>query len=240
MPTTSGPNRAHSILLPLLLALGALPGCRDATPAAPEERAAPLLSSQKKPDRQDYLQTFTRDVYVVIGSTLRNPSEETDDSKPLFNVAGVNLGVTWGDWKRAAATSTAHVAGPSTNVSIQLTGLIPGGVYSLFYVTLTPDSDNPLCLGVERALPLVSINPKQSPDAASFVAGADGTATFHGRADGDLLSPLELIFEVIYHSDGQTYGKLPNHGEFNTQGPNCRSSYGEDAMRQLLIVQKGA
>ena len=240
MQWPSRPYRVSPTVLSLLLASVALAGCRDATPAAPDERAVPLLSAQKKPDRQDYLETFKRDVYVIVGSTLRNPDDTTDDSRPLFNVAGVSLGVTWGDWKRAAATSTAHVTGRSTQASIALTGLIPGGVYSVFYVTLEPDSDNPLCSHVERGLPLVSINPKQAPDAASFVAGADGTATFHARVPGDLLAPLQLIFEVIYHNDGHTYGKLPNHGEFDTQGPNCRSSYGDDAMRQLLIGQKGA
>jgi hypothetical protein len=33
-------------------------------------------------------------------------------------------------------------------------------------------------------------------------------------------------------------GFLPNIGEFLTPGPNCRSSFGEDAMRQLIIFQK--
>ena len=243
MRMSSRPHRARLTVLSLLLAFGPVQGCRDATPAAPEQsaRPAPLLSVQKKPDRQDYLQTFTRDVYVIVGSTLRNPESvaPTSDAQPLFNEAGVNLGVTWGDWKRAAATSTAHVTGPWTQVSIELTGLIPRGVYSLFYVNLDPDSENPLCPGVERALPLLSINPKQAPDASSFVAGADGTATFHARVAGDLLAPLQLIFEVIYHNDGHTYGALPNVGESLTQGPGCHSSYGQDAMRQLLIGQKG-
>jgi hypothetical protein len=241
MRAPSRPDRIPLTVLSLLLALGAVPACRDATPAAPEESAlpAPRLSTAKKPDKQDYVQTFTRDVYVIVGSTLRNPDDATADPKPLFNVAGVALGVTWGDWKRASAASTAHVTGPSTQASIELTGLIPRGVYSVFYVNLDPDSENPLCPGVERALPLQSVSPKQSPDAASFVAGQDGTASFHARVPGDLFAPLQLLFEVVYHSDGRTYGSLPNRGEFLTQGAGCRSSYGEDAMRQLLIVQKG-
>lgn len=224
--------------LSLLLALAAATGCRDVTPVTPEASAAPRLGAAGGPDEQDYLQIFTRDVYVIVGSTLRNPDNTTADAAPLFNVAGVALGRTWGDWKRAAATSTAHAAGPRTSARIQLTGLVPGGVYSVFYVNLDPDSENPLCPGVERALPLLAVDPHQTPDASSFVAGADGTATFHGRVAGNLLAPLQLIFEVIYHADGATYGSLPNHGEFLTQGANCRSSFGEDAMRQLLIIQK--
>ena len=72
----------------------------------------------------------------------------------------------------------------------------------------------------------------------TLVADGSGRAEYRGQVDGDLLAPMQLIFEVIYHSDGHTYHPLPNHGEALTQGNNCRSSYGEDAMRQLLILQK--
>jgi hypothetical protein len=201
------------------------------------------MPSRAAPDHPDGLQIFSRDVYVIVGSTLRNPIDTTAPDANLFNVAGVNLGVTWGQWMAATATSTAHVQGganhPRTDVRIQLSGLIPGGVYSIFYVTLLPDSENPLCPGVERGLPLTAFKPeRQSPDASSFVADANGQAQYRGLVDGDLLGATQVIFEVIYHLDGQTYGTLPNHGEFNTQGTGCRSSYGEDAMRQLLILQK--
>jgi hypothetical protein len=187
------------------------------------------------------VETFARDVFFIEGVSLRNPDDTTSPSAPLFNVAGVSLGITWGDWRRANATVTSHDIGhgPSahTDVRLQLSGLIPGGVYSLFYVTLLPDTSNPLCPHAERALPLTSRDAKQQPDAASFVANASGTAEFSGRVDGHLLASYQVFFEVIYHLDGHTYGQLPNHGEANTQGANCRSSFGDDAMRQFLVVQ---
>ena len=40
------------------------------------------------------------------------------------------------------------------------------------------------------------------------------------------------------HADGQTYYPLPNHGEFLTQGTDCRSSFGQDALRHFQILQK--
>jgi hypothetical protein len=247
MRTPSRPFRAPLTALSLLLTLGALLGCRDASPVTPDapvreadaSAGAAAIPAADKPDRQDYLQAFGADVFVIVGSTLRHPGITTDDSEPLFNVAGVSLDLTWGDWKRASATSTVHAAGPWTDVSIRLTGLVPGGVYSAFYVNLDPDSENPLCPGVERALPLLSVSPNQAPDRSSFIAGSDGSATFHARAAGNLLAPMQLILEIIYHHDGRTYGALPNRGEFLTQGATCRSSFGEDAMRQLLIGQKG-
>jgi hypothetical protein len=70
------------------------------------------------------------------------------------------------------------------------------------------------------------------------VAKKNGNATFNGRVPADPLTATQVVIEIVYHFDGQTHGALPNHGEFKTQGPSCRSSFGENAMRQLLILQK--
>jgi hypothetical protein len=92
---------------------------------------------------------------------------------------------------------------------------------------------------VERTLALPSIDPGQLPDSSLFTAEADSTGAFRGRLDHALLaSASQVFFTVVYHSDGQTYGALPNKGEFLTQGEGCHSSSGEDAMRQLLILQQ--
>ena len=38
--------------------------------------------------------------------------------------------------------------------------------------------------------------------------------------------------------DGNSFAPFPNRGEYLTQGPDCRSSFGHDAIRHLLIYQK--
>jgi hypothetical protein len=195
-----------------------------------------------KPDREEALQAFNRDVYWLDGSTLRNPTVDTSPDAPLYSAVGAALGVTWGQWQSATATAMAHHAGdparPSTHVRIRLSGLVPGGVYSAFYGTIGPDSEHPLCPGVERTLPLTVINPKQTPDPSSFTADADGQARFHARVDGYLLEATQVFYAIIYHFDGMTYHPFPNRGEFFTQGDDCRSTFGEDAMRQLIVFQK--
>jgi hypothetical protein len=201
---------------------------------APPASAAPA-------DQADAVEIHERDVFVIVGSTLRNPDSTTEPSAPLFNNAGVSLGLTWGEWSAASATSAVRTSGksnPRTDVRLRFSGLVPGGTYSVFWGTLNPDSENPLCPGVERTLALPSVDRGQVPDASSFIAGSDGTAAFRGNLDGNLLSANQVFFSIVYHFDGQTWGALPNHGEFNTQGENCRSSFGEDAMRQLLVLQK--
>ncbi len=193
-------------------------------------------------DREDYVQAFDRDVYFINYSTLRNPTAATDPGEPLFNDAGVALPVTWGEWSEASATAAARTVGKRTRVHLTFSGLIPGGVYSVFWGTLTPDSEHPDCPGVERTLPLDSdAGKKQRPDRSSFIAGADGRATFAGQADAVLLDPYQSWYSIVYHQNGQTYHPFPNAGEYLTHddGGPCRSTYGHDAMRQLLVVQKG-
>jgi hypothetical protein len=202
------------------------------------------------PDHADGLDHFARDVFFIRGVTLRNPDDTTPLDAPLFNVAGVPLEsppgqpLTWGAWTAASATSTAKVQGGTakarTDVRLDLTGLIPGGRYSIFWGTLEPDSEQPLCPGVERTLPLDAVKPDQSaPDPNSFIVGADGHASYHGAVAANLFTATQVFFSVVYHffGDASTY-PFPNIGEQRTQGPDCRSSFGEDAMRQLLILQK--
>src|SRR5207248_1499503 len=83
------------------------------------------------PDHADGLQIYARDVFIIEGSSLRTPDQTTAPGATLFNVDGVNLNLTWGQWNTATATSTVHANGKRTDVRIQLSGLIPGGVYSI-------------------------------------------------------------------------------------------------------------
>jgi hypothetical protein len=193
------------------------------------------------PDQADAIKTYTRDVFVIVGSTLRNPDDTTANSAPLFNDAGVNLGLTWGQWKAGTGTSAMRwVNGTQTRGTLHLRGLVPGGFYSVFYITLGPDSENPKCTGgVERAVQFKSTNMNQSPDRSSFRARADGTADYFASVPKNLLAASQVFVELIFHSDRKTYGALPNKGEFLTwNSATCRSSFGEDAMRQFLFTQK--
>lgn len=112
-----------------------------------------------------------------MGSTLRNPTSDTDVSAPLFTNTGVALDITWGAWSRATASSRAAVL-------------------------------------------------------------VDGSADFRGRVGGDLLGATQAFFTVVYHFHGEAPYPFANLGELLTQGETCRSSFGEDSMRHLVILQK--
>lgn len=190
---------------------------------------------------------FPGDVYVLNseGALIPVDPSSTPASAPLFNLAGDAMNVTWGQFSSATATSDAESVANNgsdyyTDFQIALSGLIPGGVYSLFYRTFNPDSNNSACPNVEPTVALTSRLPQtQQPDPDSFIASSSGGAVFDARVAGDLLAAQQLLVSVIYHFDGHTYGPVPNQAE--SEGPQangeCRSSYGIDAMRQFLIVQ---
>lgn len=188
------------------------------------------------------------DVYVLnsMGALVPVDPVSTPASPQLFNLAGNALNLTWGQFSSATAksyVSTDTVNGVThTDFLIGMSGLVPNGVYSIFYRTFTPESNNPLCQNVEPSLALTSAFPQlQRPDSSSFIASGSGKALFVGRVAGNLLAAAQLQESVIYHFDGKTYGPLANAAEASSASNGispCRSSYGVDAMRQFLIIQK--
>ena len=237
-------------------------------------------------DREDDVDAVRTDVYVLVGGRLANPvgfcTEEpcgigqTSPNESLFNINGTQLGFTWGQFQAVDASSRVSCRRDgTTEVRVRLTGLIPNGVYSIFYRTFGPDSVNPFCPNEERSrvVPNLCHGPGcggVAPDSR-IVADENGNASFVGRVDGCLLDATTVLLDVIYHSNGVTYGQLPNALEFQTQLRPCQasascdagdicldnvcqpsscgadppigcrvciSSFGRDAMRQAVIVQK--
>ena len=213
---------------------------------APVAHASTILTP---PTKDVGIIPFPGDVYTLNyqGALVPVDPTSTPASAPLYNLAGNALNLTWGQFSSATATSSAWTdtlsGGTHTDFLIGIGGLIPNGVYSLFYRTFNPDSNNAFCPNVEPSIALTAVFPQlQKPDPDSFIASSSGKALFVGRVAGNLLAAQNLEISVIYHFNGQTYGPVANQAE--AQGPVasnnglCRSSYGIDAMRQMLIIQK--
>jgi hypothetical protein len=226
--------------------VGALAGLFGTAPLGSPAAAAPSAH-----DEADGVEVYAGDVYEIVVSTLRHPDAETAADEPLFSDSGVRLEsspgdvVTWGEWSAASARSVATVVGPSrdprSRFRLQLSGLVPGGLYSVFWGTLGPDSEQPLCPSVERTLPLDRVGGKRGPAPNAFVADQAGQAAFTGQADHDLFAASQVFLSIVWHFSGETHYPFPNKGEFLTQvppGEQCRSSFGQDAMRHLLVLQK--
>lgn len=113
---------------------------------------------------------------------------------PLYNAEGRPLAATLGRWLGAAGEATVGPAGDprhADRVSAAFTGLIPGGLYSLFTVTFGPSGNT--------FAPLDGAGLHHN-----FVALGNGT----GRAT--VLTPISLTHAnaivLVYHSDGETHG----------------------------------
>ncbi len=214
-------------------------------------QAGPAAAASKTRDAADAVEVVARDVHYINGSTLRTPDATTAPDAPLFNVAGVRLEsspdhpVTWGEWSAATGRSDVTVTrtprGATTRVRLHLSGLVPNGLYSTFWGTLGPDSEQPLCPHVERTLPLDAPGHRGQPAPNAFRADVDGNANFVGDVDHDLFAASQVFFSVVWAFSGETSYPFPNRGELLTQVPpaeQCRSSFGDDAMRHLLVLQK--
>jgi hypothetical protein len=224
----------------------------------------PIVLRADAPDKEDAVDSFRLDVFVVAGGHLANPigfcavepcaPGETLPTEQLFNQIGIPLGLSWGDWQTASARSRVSCKSDgNTDIRVRLSNLRPNAVYSLFYRTFGPDSINPLCITQERSL----VVPERCNGAgcvpvldSRIETDADGEATYVGEVAGCLLDATTVLLDVIYHLNGTTYGQLPNQLEFQTQNPpgctdpsqsgcdSCFSSFGNDAMRHAVIIQK--
>ena len=126
---------------------------------------------------------------AVVPAPLSAPPDT-----PLYNADGRPLGTTLGRWLAASGTGSIEPAGDPTHadrVSVTFTGLIPGGLYTLFEITFQPSGNT--------FAPLDGSGLRHN-----FVALTDGTA----RAT--VLTPAPLTHSnavlLVYHSDGRTHG----------------------------------
>lgn len=192
---------------------------------------------------------FSGDVVVLNyqGALVPVDPTSTPASAQLFNIAGNPLNMTWGQFSSAtpksAAWNLSYNGTTYTQFLIGLSGLVPNGVYSLFYRTFNPESNNAYCPNVEPSVALTAAFPQlQKPDSSSFVATSSGKGLFFASVPQNLLAAQGLQVSVIYHFDGHTYGPVANNfesvGPVASQGGLCRSSYGIDAMRQMIIIYK--
>lgn len=126
--------------------------------------------------------------------------------------------LTLADISGVGGTGQIERVGEGTRLALELNGLIPDGVYTVwsdFYVApgLTPDFANSVAFGSFGAT---------DGSENSFVAASDGTASFegiqppgpmsaYGEAPAYALDPgiSDYILFIAYHIDGQTHGIEP-------------------------------
>lgn len=142
-----------------------------------------------------------RDVGVYV-----NPAGRRQPIRDIFRSsqmapsrASAGGPITLGDWLKAGGTATIRCKGHSANLDLEMTGLVPRGLYDVWGVMLTAQGPAPICLG-------------GSPCA--FVTDKKGNARFSATLNFCPYNlranevPLGLI-EILFHSDHAVYASQP-------------------------------
>ncbi len=162
-------------------------------------------------------------------SDPNTPIYASRGSKPAF-LAPDGHHLTLGEFDRVQGLALANCSGAGTHLTLNLSGLLPDGIYTLWLVIKEPGMD-----GAPTPIGLGSFGAAAGGDSQLIVA-ADGTSSISVlQPAGPLTNSIppqpeasmderyvvgsclfeEAIFEahVIYHNDGSMYGDYPGSGE---------------------------
>ena len=149
--------------------------------------------------------TLALPVFASAEANGHDPFKLGED--PLGPVdKGEELGFTLGDWLPGKATGNYELTEDGATLSIDATGLVPNGVYTVWCsrMVLPPE-------------PSVVDTPCGAADGSDNVVNADdlGDLTYSITMDeplADSTNEEASVFALAYHSDGETYAEDP--GEF--------------------------
>jgi len=152
--------------------------------------------------------------------------EITDPSTPLISdlgrepvMAPDSQQVTWGEWSRVDGSIDVTCREAGTRIELELSGLIPHGVYTIWNVTFerpgfTGEFDAP---GLPANVSAFGPAGPSDGSRSMFLASAGGTGRFAvttppgslgttGRIARCALEEFEWHVVGLYHFDGRTYG----------------------------------
>lgn len=151
---------------------------------------------------------------------LYTPSSVSDPNSNLVAIlAPDGHHVTLGEWNQAKGSAIVSCEGSITKYSLQFTGLIPNGVYTIwnFVMNKKLNPGNSLDFGTD----FLGAGALKDGNSNIIVASANGVGALDVEAQPGALSMFGsqpncvitnapgLILVVNYHIDGNTYGATP-------------------------------
>jgi hypothetical protein len=154
-----------------------------------------------------------KDAYLKapLYATATTTPHEPFDTRPGVNgpyQKGYALNVTLGEWLAATGTGSYQCNDGQGEITLEFTGLVPNGVYTLWYVFSPQPPTTPF---MTLDLPLGARDGSQSVISVN----ADGTASYEATLTPCLQMSGEqaaTLLALAYHSDGETHGVSP--GDF--------------------------
>ncbi len=179
-----------------------------------------------------------QDVYIErdagSGQVYRVTTGDHNMNEPLFAVAnevphnpfdpkaigphpkGESLGMTLGQWLKHRGTGTYTYKDGIGSLKLSFTGLVPGGVYTMWHAFMPAVPPEPFTGTLD--IPLGANDGSESV----FQADENGKAEFvHTFKPGLQMSDVwtKSMLAINYHSDGKTYGGHPGKFGFNAHIP---------------------
>jgi hypothetical protein len=138
---------------------------------------------------------------------------------PVLNPNGSQM--TLGQFASVSGQSAVKCINAGSHTIVGFSGLRPGGVYTVWNVLLDPMSPGPVGVGGIGGSGN-SFVADDNGEAQIVRTTAGGALSFFGVA-GPCLLDSGFILELLYHSDGNTYGPTP--GPLNTIVANADFFY---------------
>jgi len=209
----------------LMSANADIDAAREDRPDRTIELAFTTFRDAGLPDQDVYLQHEPESSEV-----FRPTAADTDMDAPLFRSAvpvrhdpfddaavgphrkGKPFGMTLGQWLQHHGEGSYTCAGGEATLALTFAGLVPRGVYTMWYASASKQ-------GVGTASGLVEL-PLPGGDGTNgyFTADESGNASF-SRKLGSCLQPSDVwstsLLGINYHSDNKTYGGSPGDYGYN-------------------------
>jgi hypothetical protein len=138
---------------------------------------------------------------------------------PVLNPDGSQM--TLGQFAAVSGQAGVKCVNKGTHAALSFTGLRPGGVYTVWNILFGPTPGPPIGVGGIGGANN-SFIADENGEAEIGRTTVEGPLSFFGAA-GPCLLDSGFVLEVLYHSDGNTYGPTP--GPLNTIVANARFLY---------------
>lgn len=184
-----------------------------------------------KPDRPSAFSDDLVNLPFFVRAENGDPidPETTDPSTPLITdlgrapvVAPDGHQVTWGEWSDVEGSVSVECLKRGTRVTLDLSGLIPHGVYTIWNVTFEPPGFTGEFEAPAFPANVIGVGPVGPKDGSrsAFLASASGEGSLSVVTSPGELGTLgeigacaltdEFEWHVVglYHSDGKTHGPV--------------------------------
>ena len=171
-------------------------------------------------DVLDEMMNVQRAEPTASDELLYTPSSVSDPNSDLVAIlAPDDHHMTFGEWQKAEGSATVSCDGSTTKYSMEFTGLIPDGVYTIWNFVLNKKKSPGSAIDFDTDF--IGAGALKSGNSNIMVASASGDAQLEVEVNPGTMSMFGtlpscvpsvapgFVLIINYHIDGQTHGGFP-------------------------------